>query len=174
MAGDPRPRPKIAAVGGFTPQANRLLPLRGSGGAPPGVFAAERRNDACDGAPEGFQRASGLVCDGAPEARQMDSPGREPRILRSASAQSRRQPRVRGTQPMIEPPEGATDQLVSIPCGAGVSPAHRRGSPRCAAGTAAPQNRLHPLRARASRWGWWGQIPNSEFRIPNSELNLLP
>ena len=53
----------------------------------------------------------------------MDSPGCEPRILRSASAQSRRKPRilrlivddprpepqVRAPQPMIGPPEGATD-----------------------------------------------------------------
>ena len=29
MAGDPRPRPRIAAVGGLTPQAMNLTPLRG-------------------------------------------------------------------------------------------------------------------------------------------------
>ena len=30
MAGDPRPRPRFAAAGGFTPQAMNLSPLRGS------------------------------------------------------------------------------------------------------------------------------------------------
>jgi hypothetical protein len=30
LAGDPRPRPHIAAAGGFTPQAMNMSPLRGS------------------------------------------------------------------------------------------------------------------------------------------------
>ena len=64
---------------GLTPQGKHLSPLRGS----------DRMTDA-------IQRESGVVCGGAPEARQMTSPGREPR--------------GRGNRSMNEPLEGATEK----------------------------------------------------------------